>query len=165
METLDIIILVCFIPAIVRGIQKGFISQAISLASILIGVWLAFQFSEMVGEALSTRFPQITGTIASIISFILILTVVAILLGLVGKLLKRIMKTVSMGWVDHLLGLIFSLLRAALVIGLVIILFDTINLKFDIVKAEKLDASTLYNPIKNIAYKVFPYLKALLFKQ
>ena len=64
-----------------------------------------------------------------------------------------------------ILGLIFSLLKAALVIGLVLVLFDTLNLKFSLVKPETLDQSVLYAPLRDAAYKVFPYLKALLFKQ
>ena len=46
MGTLDIILLICFIPALVRGIQKGFIEQVISLASIFIGAWMAYRFAE-----------------------------------------------------------------------------------------------------------------------
>ena len=45
MGTLDIILLICFIPAIVRGIQKGFVEQLVAIVSILLGAWLAFKFS------------------------------------------------------------------------------------------------------------------------
>ena len=60
---------------------------------------------------------------------------------------------------------LFALLKAALIIGFVIILFDTLNLKFEFVKTEIIDQSVLYAPLRDISYKVFPYLKALLFKQ
>ena len=95
----------------------------------------------------------------------LILAVVALLFHLVGKLILRIFKAVDLGWFNWILGILFSLLKAALIIGLVLVLFDTLNLKFELVKPETLDQSVLYAPIRDAAYKVFPYLKALLFKQ
>ncbi|MBR1575275.1 MAG: CvpA family protein [Bacteroidales bacterium] len=165
MSTLDIILLVCFVPAIVTGIQRGFIAQVVSLVSIILGIWLAFHFSEMVCEWLRQYLPNLSETILNIVGFVLILTVVALLLHLVGKLLMRLFKAVDLGWLNWILGLIFSLLKAALIIGLVLVLFDTLNLKFGLVKADTLDQSVLYAPLRDAAYKVFPYLKALLFKQ
>lgn len=164
MSTLDIIILVCFIPGIVRGIQKGFISQVVSLLSIILGVWLAFHFSEIVCDWLKSYLPALSATVLNVVAFVLILIFVALLLHLAGKLLQGIFKKVDLGWLNWLLGLIFSLLRAAIVIGMVIVLFDTLNLKFEFVSAEKIDSSVLYAPLRDAAYKVFPYLKALLFK-
>ena len=38
MTILDIVLLACFIPAIVQGLTKGFIQQVISIAAIIIGV-------------------------------------------------------------------------------------------------------------------------------
>ena len=165
MSTLDIIILVCFVPAIVTGIQRGFIAQVVSLISIILGIWLAFHFSEMVCEWLRQYLPNLSETILNIVGFVLILAVVALLLHLVGKLILRLFKAVDLGWLNWILGLVFSLLKAALVIGLVLVLFDTLNLKFELVKPETLDQSVLYAPLRDAAYKVFPYLKALLFKQ
>lgn len=164
MSTLDIIILVCFVPGIVRGIQKGFISQVVSLLSLILGVWLAFHFSEIVCEWLNGYLPSLSATVLNIVAFVLILIVVALLLHLVGKLLQGLFNKIDLGWLNWLLGLLFSLLRAAIVIGMLIVLFDTLNLKFEFVSAEKIDASVLYAPLRDAAYKVFPYLKALLFK-
>ena len=45
MNTLDIVILVLFIPGIIRGITKGFMEQAISLAGIVLSVYVAYHFS------------------------------------------------------------------------------------------------------------------------
>ena len=164
MATLDIIILICFIPAVIRGLQKGFIEQAVALISIVLGAWLAFKFSSMVCDWLKA-YIDVSETVLNIISFALIIIVTAFLLFLVGRLLTGFMKLVLLGWLDHLLGIVFALLKTALIIGLIIVMFDTLNVKFEFVKAETLDASVLYNPIKDMAYTIFPYLKELLFKQ
>lgn len=164
MATLDIIILICFIPAVIRGLQNGFIEQAVALISIVLGAWLAFKFSSMVCDWLKA-YIDVSETVLNIISFALIIIVTAFLLFLVGRLLTGFMKLVLLGWLDHLLGIVFALLKTALIIGLIIVMFDTLNVKFEFVKAETLDASVLYNPIKDMAYTIFPYLKELLFKQ
>ena len=59
----------------------------------------------------------------------------------------------------------FALLKAGLLIGIAIILFDTLNVKFEFVEEKVLDESVLYAPIRDIAYVIFPYLKELLLKQ
>ena len=165
MSTLDIIILLCFLPAIVTGIHKGFIAQVISLVSLWLGVWLAFHFSDIACTWLSQYLTGVSETVLHIAGFLLVFVIVAVLLFLVGRLLKGLSKMVALGWLDWVLGILFALFKAALLIGLVLILFDTLNLKFDIVPEDKLSDSALYAPVRDFAYKVFPYLKALLFKK
>ena len=161
---MDIIILICFIPAIIRGLQKGFIEQAVALVSLVLGAWLAFRFSSVVSGWLHP-YLEVSETVLNVISFAVIVIAVVLILFLLGRLLTGIVNLVLLGWLDRLLGLVFAILKAALIIGLAVVLFDTLNLKFEFVKAEVLDASVLYNPIKDLAYAIFPYLKELIFKQ
>lgn len=164
METLDIIILICFIPGIIRGLQKGFIEQAVALVSLILGAWLAFHFSSLVSDWLHP-YLDVSESVLNVISFGLIVIATVIILFLLGRMLTGLVNLVLLGWLDRILGLVFAILKAALIIGLVIILFDTLNVKFEFVKTEVLDASVLYNPLKDISYTIFPYLKELLFKQ
>jgi membrane protein required for colicin V production len=162
MSTLDICIAICFVPFIIKGISKGFIAQAIALISIVLGVWIAFKFTKLV---CGWVFPEAAShTIAYVITFLLILVGVIIGLYLLGKLLQISLKFVMLGWVDKALGILFAVLEAALILGLIFILFNTINVKFHLVNVETLDKSLFFNPLKNFADTVFPYLKLLLFK-
>ena len=45
MNVIDIILLICFVPAVIMGLRKGFIAQVIAIISIILGIWLSFQFS------------------------------------------------------------------------------------------------------------------------
>ena len=164
METLDIIILICFIPGIIGGLQKGFIEQVVALVSLILGAWLAFHFSSLVSDWLHP-YLDVSESVLNVISFSLIVMTTVILLFLLGRMLTGLVNLVLLGWLDRILGLVFAVLEAALIIGLVIILFDTLNIKFEFVKTEVLDASVLYNALKDISYAIFPYLKELLFKQ
>ena len=165
MNTLDIILLVCLVPALVRGAMKGLISQALGLVSLVLGVWLAFHFSEMICTWLAQYLKGLSDAALHIIGFALVLIVVILLLALVSKLLQKLFKVASLGWVDHLLGAVFGLCTAVLVIGLLISLFEAVNVHHTLVQEETLAKSKLYAPLRDLAYTIFPYLKALLFKQ
>ena len=164
MSTPDIIILICFLPAIISGIMKGFIEQAIALVSLILGAWLAFKFSTVVSGWLQPYF-EVSETVLNVISFAVIMVAVVLILFVLSKILTGVTKLVMLGWLDRLLGLVFALLKAGLLIGIAIILFDTLNVKFEFVEEKVLDESVLYAPIRDIAYVIFPYLKELLLKQ
>lgn len=161
MNILDIIILVCLVPAVVVGLWKGFISQAISLISIIVGVWASARFANIVGEWL-VKYLTVSESVIKVISFILILVVVIVVLYLVGRVLEGVIKLVTLGWLNKLLGVIFSLAKCVLILGVVVIAFNALNNAFDLVKPSVISDSVLYPIINDIADSVFPYLKRLL---
>jgi membrane protein required for colicin V production len=164
MATLDIILLICFIPGIIRGISKGFLEQALALAGVVLSVWAAFRFSTLVSTWLKP-YLDVSETTLNVISFALILVAITLVVFLVAKLLTKVAELAMLGWLDKLLGLVFALAVNALVIGVFIIMFDTLNQKFGLVKPEVLDASVVYTTLRDLCYFVFPYLKAFFFKQ
>ena len=161
MNILDIIILVCLVPAVVVGLWKGFISQAISLISIIVGVWASARFANIVGEWL-VKYLTVSESVIKVISFILILVVVIVVLYLVGRVLEGVIKLVTLGWLNKLLGVFFSLAKCILILGVVVIAFNALNNAFDLVKPSVISDSVLYPIINDIADSVFPYLKRLL---
>ena len=164
MATLDIILLCCFIPGIIRGISKGFLEQALALAGIVLSVWAAFRFSSLVCTWLKP-YLELSETTLNVVSFALILVAVSLLVFLVAKLLTKVAELAMLGWLDKTLGLVLALAVNALVIGVFIVLFDTINTKFSLVKPEVLDGSIVYTTLRDLSYLVFPYLKSFFFKQ
>ena len=164
MATLDIILLVCFLPGIIRGLSKGFLEQALALVGIVLSVWAAFHFSALVSTWLKP-YLTVSETVLNVISFALILVAVSLVALLAAKLLTKVVELAMLGWLDKVLGLVFAVAVNALAIGVVIILFDTLNVKFGFVKSEVLDQSIVYTSLRDLCYLVFPYLKQLLFKQ
>ena len=164
MATLDIILLVCFIPGIIRGISKGFLEQAFALAGIVLSVWTAFHFSGLVATWLQP-YVDFSETTLNVIAFALILVAVSLLVLLIAKLLTKVIELTMLGWLDKLLGLVFAIAVNALVIGVFIFLFDTLNTKFELVKPEVLNGSIVYTTLRDLCYLVFPYLKSFFFKQ
>ena len=164
MATLDIILLICFLPGIIRGISKGFLEQALSLVGIVLSVWAAFKFSALVCGWLKP-YLSLSETTLNVVAFALILIAVCIVVLLVAKLLTKVLEMSMLGWLDKILGLVFALVVNGLLLGVFVILFDTLNLKFGFVKPEVLDGSIVYTTLRDFCYLVFPYLKAFFFKQ
>ena len=164
MTTLDIILAICLLPAVIQGVSKGFISQAIALISLIVGVWASFQFAEVVCNFLMP-YLSISEQITHVIAFILIFCGVAFALHIVEAIILKVVKITMLGWVDKLLGIAFALFKTFIILGVVVMLFNTINVDGRLVSQETLDSSVLYGPIKDFAYTVFPYFKQLLLQK
>ncbi len=161
MNILDIIILICLIPAIIQGLRKGFISQAISIISIVVGIWASARFADMAAKWIGQHITA-SEQVLKIVAFAIILVVVFILLGLIGRLLESILNFAFLGWINKLVGVLFSVLKTVLILGLLAVAFNSLNNTFGLVQPEVISGSVLYGPLKEIADAVFPYIKSLL---
>ena len=126
MNTLDIVILLLFIPGIIRGLSKGFLEQAISLVGVVLSVYLAYHFSDFACDIIK-NYITVSETVLNVIGFAAILVVVLLLVMLLSKLVTKVAEMASLGWLNKVLGLVFALCTTALVIAILIILFDTVN--------------------------------------
>ena len=162
MNIVDIILLICFVPALVQGLRKGFISQVIAIISIIAGVWVSARFTASASTWLA-QYIEGSEQVLKVISFALIFIAVIAVLAILGRLLEGTVKLIMLGWLNRLLGMALSLVKAGLIVGLVIMAFCSLNNTFSLVSEEVLNESVLFPPLKNMAYTVFPYLKELLF--
>ena len=161
MNILDIIILICLIPAIFQGIRKGFISQAISIASVVIGIWSSAKFADIAAQWLAQHI-TVSEQVHKIVAFAVILVIVFIALGLIGRLLESILNFAFLGWVNKLAGVLFSVLKITLILGLIAVAFNSLNNSFNLVKPEIIADSVLYGPLKELADAIFPYIKNMI---
>ena len=165
MSTLDIIILVCLIPAVYQGLTKGFVAQSVSLVSIFLGSWMAFHSSNAACVALAQYLPEAKPVVMHIVTFLIFFVLYALVFGLIGKLIEKILKLVLLGWLNRLLGLALGIVCGFLVVSLLLVLFTSLNNTFEFVSQETLAESVLYQPLYNFGSALFPYLKALIFSE
>lgn len=161
MGTLDIILLVCFLPAVIAGISKGFIKQAIGLLSLLVGAWAAFHFSSPLSIWL-TQYFTLEKSVLHIISFVAIALLAIILLNILGSLLSNLVKNISLGWFNRLLGVLLGIFTTALVLGLLSNAFEGLNEKWELVNPAKYENSTVYSWLRDFSQKIFPFLKSFI---
>ena len=160
MGTIDLIILACFIPAIVIGLKDGFVRQLVALGSIVLGLFLSIKFSDMVGQWLMERW-HLEPFWIKVISFSAIFIVVALLLNLLGKLIEKVIKITMLGWLNRLLGLALALVACALIVGTLIYMVNSANDLLQFLPEEKIAESRFYRPLLHMVEVVFPYLKSL----
>ncbi len=160
MGTIDIVILACFLPAVIIGLKNGFIRQLVALCVVVGGIWLAVRFSDRVGAFLS-QWLTLEPFWSKVISFATIFIVVALVLNLVGRLLEKVLKIAMLGWLNRLLGLVVALATSALVIGTLVYLVNSANSLINFIPEEKIAESRFYKPLLEFVQTVFPYLKSL----
>lgn len=163
METLDIILILALLPFLIRGLTKGLITQVFAIISIFFGAWLSVRFSTIICEWLHP-YLNVSAQMLNVASFTLIMVVTILLMNLLGKILQGLFKLVMLGWIDRLLGLVFSMMCAVLTIGLGILIFEALNNNLNIVKPDVLAKSVLYTHFKEMACDIFPYIQELLIK-
>lgn len=161
MNILDIILLICFVPAIFQGVRKGFIAQAISIISIILGIWASARFANIV-TAWIAQYITASEQVLKVVAFALILVLVFLILAALGKMLEGVFRLAMLGWLNKLLGVVFALIKTGLIVGLAIMAFSSLNDTFKFVQESVLNESVLYPPLKKFAFEVFPYLKDML---
>lgn len=161
MAVLDIILLVIFIPAIIRGISKGFVEQLVALLSLFASAYLAFLFADSVSEWLSHYISLSSPTVLYVLAFIIVVVLCVFILRLVGKLLSKVLDALSLGWIDRILGFLLAVFNTAIIIGLLMTLFNDLNAHYFHLSTQFMQDSVVYSWIEKFTDTLFPYLKSI----
>lgn len=133
METIDWIIVVVLALGFITGIVRGLIRQAFSLGGIIAGVICgAFLYKPLAGFLLNGL--NMTEKVAQVLSFIVILLLVPILFGLIGRMVSRLVHVADLGFIDRLLGGLFGTLKWFVLLGLMFQLMDMTGLTEKVMK-------------------------------
>lgn len=157
----DIILLACYIPAVIRGLVKGFIGQAVALFSILLGVWLAIRFSARASAWLSayiTWKPELLRAA----TFVIIVILTILVCYLIGMLLTKIIKISTLGWLNRLLGVALGIIVTTLILMVVVTAVDAFNAHWGLISPVALDGSPIWCSLREGASSIFPSIKQLI---
>ena len=153
MVALDIILLIILALSVFEGFKKGVVAQLGGLVGIVIGIWLAFRYSDTVGGWLRID-PEIAGYVA----FVLIILVAILVIGVIGWGMGKVVNLVGLGVLNRLGGVLLSLVKSVLILGILLMAFTAINRYTHIVNASQFSRSFLYTPIVRITDYVIPYI-------
>ncbi|MBR8535082.1 CvpA family protein [Carboxylicivirga mesophila] len=156
MNYFDIITGILLILAIIKGFKNGLIIELASLAALVLGLFGAIKFSSITETYLMEHIDSShIGLIAFIVTFI------AIVIGvhLVAKVVDKLVSAIALGMVNRVLGAIFSLLKYAFIISVIIAILGSFEKTYSLIPEEQKSSSHLYEPLKSIAPSIFPYLQ------
>ena len=121
----DWVILAIILISVLLAASHGFFFEAISLAGLFLGYMLAIWEYHAVA---SFFLPYVkTEWVADLIGFVVILLAVVILAGIVGRIMRWLMKEAGLSWFDRILGGAFGLVRGCLMAAIVLLGFTTFN--------------------------------------
>jgi membrane protein required for colicin V production len=118
MTALDIIICIVVILTMVYGYFKGFLSEVLSLAGVLVSLVVAGRYYEFVAAKL---LPVVRlGPVASFLGFILLLFGTMLLFGIIRMLIRQATVQAEIGWFDRLLGGFLGILKGLVLTSIMI---------------------------------------------
>lgn len=150
MNTLDLILLVPVALGFVFGLFKGLIKELASLAAIVLGIYGAKFFAPSLSVSLVNKLgfsPKTSLPLAYLLLFILI----AIILLLLAKMLDKMFDSVSLGGLNKFLGGLFAALKYALIVSVLLNVFDSLDSKLTLIKSKTKQESIGYKPMLNLA--------------
>jgi membrane protein required for colicin V production len=157
MSFLDIVLggLLCY--SFYKGIRNGLFVELASLLSLILGIYIAIKFSDVMKNLLSGLHwnPYTIQVIAFILTFI----IVVIGIYWLGKFLTGIADFAFLGWLNSLGGGFFRVLKTILIISVFLTVFEKMNYHNYLAKKETLDKSIFFNPIQKVAGFIFPSIE------
>ncbi len=164
MNVLDIILLVPVLWFAYRGFNKGFIIELSSLVALVLGIYVAINFSGFTASWLVKNF-EISEKYLTIISFIV--TFIAVVFGvfMVGKILEKFVDVLLLGFINKLAGGAFGIVKAAFLMSVILWIINSLDPGDFIIKQETREGSMLYEPIESFAPAVIPKLKLEKFNE
>ncbi len=157
MTTIDIIIAVILLFGLVKGYMKGLFIEITSLVGLVLGVYGALHFSFYLSDILQENVSWDKSMI-QIVAFAGTFLVILLALVFLGKALTKIAETIFLGFFNKLLGAVFGVLKYALILSIVFLIYDQISDSLKFINKEKSKESVLYEPVKNLAPTIFPNL-------
>lgn len=157
MEYIDIFFAIPLIWGAFIGFKKGLILELASIVALILGIYGAVKFSDITANYLNDSF-KIASNWIGLISFLV--TFIGIVFGvfLLGKLIDKMLKLIALGLINRLLGLIFGLIKYAIILSFVIFFFENLNNRFQFTDKNLEEITFLYTPIKMIAEPIRPLL-------
>ena len=148
METIDWIIVVVLALGFIAGLVRGLVRQAFSIGGLIIGVLCgAFLYKPVAGFLLNGL--NMTEKVAQVLAFIVILMIVPILFGLLGRMISKLVHVADLGFVDRLLGGVIGTFKWFILLGLLFQLMDMTNLTDKVMKNRESKEKGLYPTVRD----------------
>ena len=157
MSFLDIVLIVAIAIGFFKGYKNGLFVELASLIAFFIGIFIAVKFSYITQGMLENHVSWSPRTI-TVASFLITLFAFVIGIQLLAKTISSIADFAFLGWANSLLGGGFGVIKTALLFGILLNLFQKVNIGFVKVDKDLQEKTLLVGPCMKTAEFLLPVL-------
>ena len=150
MNGFDIVFFLVLLFGSWKGWSNGLLKEVLGLIGVFVGLYVARLLYEQVGFYLAPHLGT-PPAVANIIAFALLWMGVPILLSILGSLLTKFLELVGLDGINHIGGLVVSLVKYVLLLGVLCNVLAITHL----VSEEAQQTSTLFTPLKQSTSMIF----------
>ncbi|MBC8265362.1 MAG: CvpA family protein [Flavobacteriales bacterium] len=154
MNYLDIAIAAPLLYGLVKGFSNGLIKEITGLLSLVVGIYIALNFSNLLEPHLRGVFDNYE-QFKPLLAFAILFISVLLLIKLLGYLADKLTKALALGFLSRIFGGIFGMLKIALIISFLLM----IESKFELIPQENKQSAQLYKPTVNLVELLNPHIE------
>jgi membrane protein required for colicin V production len=154
MNYVDIILFIPLAYGAFRGFSRGLIVEVSTLLALVLGVYLSLRWSLALEELLQD-YITIPGTYSYYVAFAIIFLFAVLAIHLLGILLTRVVGLIALGLLNRFLGMLFGVLKMAVVTCALLFLLEAIDQHYGFIPAATKAGSLLYTPLVTFAKWVY----------
>ena len=152
MTVVDVVVIFVIFLSALFSLIRGFVKEAISLATWIIAIWLAATFAPQLADALPSNIESEAARQAIGFGVLFVLT---LMVGtLVNMLVSQVVKKTGLSGADRIFGVVFGVLRG----GLIIIVFVIIGGMTALPETDWWQSSTLLQWFESTAIVIQEYI-------
>ena len=152
MTVVDVVVIFVIFLSALFSLLRGFVKEAISLATWIIAIWLAATFAPQLADALPSNIES--EAVRQAIGFGVLFVLTLMLGTLVNMLVSQVVKKTGLSGADRIFGVAFGILRG----GLIIIVFVIIGGMTPLPEMEWWQSSTLLQWFESTAIVIQEYI-------
>ena len=160
MNTLDIALLVAVGIGVLFGLISGLVKQLSFGAGIAIGLLQATIFYPR-AAAMLQGYTGWDNLICTILGFVIVFIATAMVINIVGFILRWLLKVILLGWLDRILGAIFSAIIAIGIFVLGVNICESVMPDNSVTSKTSQEESLLYKDCAEVTYLVIEEAKKL----
>lgn len=115
MNLIDIIIMVILFFFALKGLVRGLVNEAASLAGLLLGGWLAYRYYPSLAVPIKSLL-HLPAHLTSFLAFIVILLLTGICAHIIGNIITAALRLVMLGSLNRLGGVLIGAAEGALLL-------------------------------------------------
>lgn len=157
MGFIDIVLAALLVFGLIKGLRNGLFVVLASLIAFFLGIYAAIKFSYVVKAMLENAVSWSPKTV-QVSAFVITLIVVVVAIHLLAKIFTSLADFAFLGWLNTLGGGVFAVLKTVLLLGVVLSLFQKVNLNNMLISKETQENSLLFNPVLKTSEVLLPVL-------